>query len=426
MVKLSIETMNKKLKILFATHLFYPAVGGVEIHLKHLTEGLVKRGYDVNVVTSRAYSTEAFFLGDKRRIEKPVEVVDGVHVERLGFQTFGRRILRFFTRVACRIPYPFNHWIRLISLGPRSSKFTSRIIANNPDIIIGSPLPNMNIYYAAKAARKTGKPLIIISCYHMDDRCCFFNKIFFDIMRRADLVVPHTPAEGEFLARIGKINPSKIIPFPPFPLRENQLEPPIKDKQILREKYGIKEKYVVLYLGQHGFHKKVNLILKAMPYVWQIVKDSALVIAGGITEYTRVLKSSAAELEHSYGGKVYFIDNFPASEKDDIFQASDVFVSLSEMESFGIVFVEAMNNGLPMIASKNSVTRFIVDEGETGILIDPKSTTDVAGAILEILKNEELRNRFSENARKKVVELYHPKLLLDRWEEVFTHVTSNR
>ena len=170
--------MTKKPKLLFVSHLFFPAVGGVEIHLKHLTEGLVKRGYDVNVLTTNAYSTEAFFLGDRRRIEKSREVIDGANVERLTFKTSGRRILNFLRAVACRIPYPLGNYIRAISFGPRNRNFLRKIIELNPDVIFGAPLPNLSVRYAYRAAKKLQKPFICIPSYHIFDPCCFYNRLF--------------------------------------------------------------------------------------------------------------------------------------------------------------------------------------------------------------------------------------------------------
>jgi len=82
--------MNHK-KILFVTHLFFPARGGVETHLHRLSQGLAEKGYKIKVLTTNALSTEAFFLNDKRRIDKNREIIDGIKVERLGFRTFGRR-----------------------------------------------------------------------------------------------------------------------------------------------------------------------------------------------------------------------------------------------------------------------------------------------------------------------------------------------
>ena len=217
--------MKKDIKLLFVTHLFHPAIGGVEIHIKHLSAGLVKRGYQVKVLTTNAYSTEAFFLGDKRRIDKPHETIDGVEVERLRFKTFGSRVLRRLCIMACRIKYPFNNWIRMISFGPRNRGFIKRIMAHNVDVIYAAPLPTLNIYYAYKAAKRMKKTLVIIPSYHIFDPCCFYNKIFFKMMREADIVMAQSPMERDYLAKEGRIDKNRIIILPPFPLKEHQLEP---------------------------------------------------------------------------------------------------------------------------------------------------------------------------------------------------------
>jgi glycosyltransferase involved in cell wall biosynthesis len=418
--------MKKDIKLLFVTHLFHPAIGGVEIHIKHLSAGLVKPGYQVNVLTTDAYSTAAFFLGDKRRIDKRHETIDGVEVRRLGFRTFGFRVLRRLCILACRVKYPFNSWIRFLSFGPRNRRFIDKIIAHNPDVIYAAPLPNLTVYYAYKAAKRLKKPLVIIPSYHIFDPCCFYNKIFFKMMREADIVMAHSPMEKDYLAKEGSIDPDKIIILPPFPLKEQQLGPVMKDKTEIRMRYGIREKFVVLYLGQHGPHKNISPVLEGMKYVWQDIKDTALVIAGGITDYTKTLKKQAAQLEKKCQGKIYFLDNFPGKEKDAVFQMSDIFISLSEMESFGIVFVEAMNNGLPVIASKNCVARYIVDESQNGILVEPQCITEVAGAIIELLSDETMRRNFSENARKRAIEKYHPQQIIYTWEEVIANVIANR
>ncbi len=439
--------MKKDIKLLFVTHLFPPAIGGVELHIEHLSADLVKRGYRVKVLTTNAYSTEAFFLGDKRRIGKPHEIIEGVEVERLGFKTFGSQVLRRLCVLAFRIKYPFDNWVRYLSFGPRNRGFIKRIMAHDADVIYAAPLPHLNLYYAYKAARRMKKPLIIIPSYHIFDPYCFYNKIFFKMMREADIVMAQSPMERDYLAKEGNIDKKKIIILPPLPLKEHQLIPREETNEKLlqgvqgggfleksppgseiRERYGIKEKFLVLYLGQHGMHKKVNVVLEAMEYVWQhpAMKDTALVIAGGITDNTKKLKQQAAVLEATGKGKVYFIDNFPAEEKEAIFRMSDIFICLSEMESFGIVFVEAMNSGLPVIASKNCVARYIVDESQTGILVEPQCLTEVAGAIIELLSDETMRQEFSGNARKKVIEKYHPQHIIDTWEEVIANVIANR
>lgn len=409
-------------KILFVTHLFYPAHGGVETHLKRLSQGLVERGYSVKVLTTNAYSTEAFFLGDKRRIDAPREIIDGVEVERLDFRTFGRRTLNLLRALACRITYPFGNWIRSYSYGPRNPLFLEKIIEFSPDLLFASPLPTFNVIYAYKAAKKLRIPFIVIPAFHIQDPFSFHNPLFFKIMRQANLVIAHSEIERDFLQHEGKISPGNLEIFPPLPLdREDfTVTKSFLPKDKLRKKYGITEKKVILFLGQHGRHKNIEPVMKAMPFIWNVMDEVALVIAGGTTAYTRDLKSMAEKLGNTHGKKIRFFDNFPYQEKAAIFDMADIFACLSEFESFGIVFVEAMFHGLPVIASGFGVAGSIVDNFKTGLLVNPHCDVEVAGAIIELLLDDGIREEYGRKGKEKAFKEYHPERILDRWEEILS------
>jgi glycosyltransferase involved in cell wall biosynthesis len=414
-------------KILFVTHLFYPARGGVEIHIKRLSQGLSKKGYQVKVLTSNAYSTEAFFLKDKRRIEKTYEVIDGVEIERLDFRTFGKSALNLMRALACRIKYPLNEWVRFFSFGPRNPHFLKKIMQFQPDLIYAAPLPTLNVHYAYRAAKKLNVPLVVIPSYHIHDPCSFFNSIYFKIMRESDLIMAQSTVEKEFLAKEGNIDSNKIVTFPPLPFDEKDLTADEEklSKEKTKKRYGIKQHYTVLYLGQHGIHKHISQVIKAMEKVWQYFDDVSLVIAGGTTEHTTYLKKMAAEYTQKYGQKIYFLDNFLQEEKNKIYNMADIFISLSEFESFGIVFAEAMLHRVPVIASVFSVARSIVEDFQTGLLVNPHCEVEVSGAILELLLDDDIRRVYGENGRKKALKEYHPAWVLDQWHKIIDSLLNH-
>lgn len=410
--------MNKR--ILFVTHLFYPARGGVEIHIKRLSAGLAAKGYQVKVLTTNAYSTEAFFLKDKRRIDTSHEMIDGVEVERLGFRTFGKSILNFLRSVACRIKYPLNNWIRFYSFGPRNPKFLTKIMQYKPDLIYAAPLPTFNVYYAQKAAKKLNIPLLFIPSYHIHDPCSFYNSIFFRYLRDSEVVMAQSQVEKDFLTEAGGINKDRIVIFPPLPFTEQEMSnlPDRDKKQSTRQRYGITQESVVLYLGQHGVHKNISQVIKAMGFVWEQVDDTALVIAGGTTEYTSQLKDMASQLNGDGINRIYFLDNFPQEEKSRIFNLADIFISLSDFESFGIVFAEAMLHRLPVIASVHSVARSIVDDFKTGLLVNPHCDVEVAGALVEILWDKKLGIEYGLQGHQKALREYNPITILNKWDDI--------
>jgi len=421
MSKLEIKSRTSffQKKLLVVSHLFHPAVGGTEIHLLRLTTKLTQLGFKIKVLTTNAYSTEGFFLNDKRRIKQRFEKINGIEIERLGFRTFGRRTLNFLRNLACHVRYPFNSWIRTYSYGPRNPKFLKKIKEEQPDIILAAPFPTFNMYYAWKGAKELQVPLIIYAAFHLLDPCSYDNPLFYRIMQDASLIGAQTEIEKQFLINHGRIPGHKIEILPPLPITEKSISqpPPNFSRSTLRQKYGISQSKVLLCLGQHGRHKNILPVILAMEYVWQEDKDIALVIAGRTTTYTPVLKNQAEILNSRFGRHIYFFDNFPLQQKEEIWGLADLFINLSEFESFGIVYVEAMQHSLPVIASAFGVAPSIITDFQTGTLVNPRAPSEIAGAIIELIQNEKLLRLYGENGRKKVLEEFDPRIILNKWIE---------
>ena len=410
--------------ILFATHLYAPATGGAESLARNMAEACKLAGNKVTIVTTNAYSTEAFFLCDPRRVNKSRESLNGVDIIRLSATRRFRRLLNFCAGVANRIPYPMRGWAKTLRFGPRNKRFVSRILEQKPDLVVGMPFPMLNTYYAWKAARKLNVPFVLVPCFHLADPTSFSNPFLFRILRRAELVIALTETERNYFIEKLMIKPERVTVIPPGigPSRHAT----VRSKKEIRRLMGIEEAHVVLCLGQHGRHKRILEVIKAMEYVWRILPDTALVIAGGVTEYSRILKKAARKtMAKAKNAKIYFYDNFQADQKDDFYRSADLFVSLSEHESFGIVFIEAMQHGLPAIASFRSVAASIVIEYQCGLLVDPGNPSGLAGAVIEILKDPDISLVYGKNARRKVVRKYSSKAVTRRLLKVLGDVLQS-
>jgi len=81
-----------------------------------------------------------------------------------------------------------------------------------------------------------------------------------------------------------------------------------------------------------------------------------------------------------------FYGDIPRNEISDFYSKLDLFVSASRNETFGIVLIEAMSCGLPVIATKSGGPQEIVNE-ESGILIEKENAPALAGAIENMSKN---------------------------------------
>ncbi|MGC9261787.1 MAG: glycosyltransferase, partial [Phycisphaerae bacterium] len=94
------------------------------------------------------------------------------------------------------------------------------------------------------------------------------------------------------------------------------------------------------------------------------------------------------------------------SDVSDLMSACDIFVLPAPAEPFGLVLIEAMALGKPVIAAAAGGPLEIVADGETGLLFEPGNAESLAQAINRLLENRELRQRMGEAGRKRYEEMF--------------------
>jgi spore coat protein SA len=139
------------------------------------------------------------------------------------------------------------------------------------------------------------------------------------------------------------------------------------ERQRLRRLYRLPQVFTVLFVGRVIPRKGVPVLLQAM-HILNKRLPSHLIIAGrGKPPYIQRLKNLARRL----GVSVSFVGNIAHEDIHSLYQMADCFVCPSqEHESFGLVNVEAMASGLPVIASNNGGIREIITSGHNGYLVD--------------------------------------------------------
>jgi glycosyltransferase involved in cell wall biosynthesis len=141
---------------------------------------------------------------------------------------------------------------------------------------------------------------------------------------------------------------------------------------------------ILLHLGRISEASKADLepLLLVVAGLRLKFTNVALVIAGRApgNGYISYLQGVAARLNIS--DRVFFRPDFPFSEKPSLYRAADIFVSIADniQETFGLVILEAMAAGLPVVASDWSGYRDLVQDSETGFLI-PTTWSDQAGEV---------------------------------------------
>jgi glycosyltransferase involved in cell wall biosynthesis len=192
------------------------------------------------------------------------------------------------------------------------------------------------------------------------------------------------------------------------------------------DKFRISQKEMVLFFGQHGVHKGILHVIKAMEYVWREKEDVALVIAGNPTAHTMEIEKKIAKLDSTHQSRVYLFKSVSEAEKRGLLQAADIFVSVSPFESFGIVFLEAWHEKLPVIGCKRGGSSKLIDEFKDGLLVEFANSPQLAGAIMELLENEETRKKMGDQGFKKVWENYTWDRIMDKWENLYHEVVRRK
>ncbi len=196
----------------------------------------------------------------------------------------------------------------------------------------------------------------------------------------------------------------------PFGIDTNIFSPAVRSPE-LSKKYGITPTdRVVLFLGgldRAHYFKGVEVLLKASSSLYSqlTTHNYKLVIAG-----EGDLRPLYQQLAHNLGiaEHVIFTGYVPEQEKPTYFNLADIVVlpSIDRTEAFGVVLLEAMACGKPVIASNLPGVRSVVKHQETGLLVTPGSVESLAASLTTLLQDSALRGTMGEVARKRVEELY--------------------
>ena len=218
----------------------------------------------------------------------------------------------------------------------------------------------------------------------------FFNRIAFKMI---DKVIPITPWELDILNKYIE-DKEKITVI------KNGMDG-ILFKKIsnnnFREKYNIKEKFLVLFFGRLNPTKGPEMLAKAAIEITKKRKDIAFVWIGPDEGKAEEVKS----LIKNFNNMNYFGPIRGKEKVAEMYQASDVYVLPSYREGLPLTLFEAMASGLPIIASPVNGVPYEMKEGENGFFVNYGDIEKLKEKILYLLDNKKLRDEISKNNYQK-------------------------
>jgi phosphatidyl-myo-inositol alpha-mannosyltransferase len=176
----------------------------------------------------------------------------------------------------------------------------------------------------------------------------------------------------------------------------------------------------VLFVGRLEKRKGLKFLLRAWPSVLERQPDARLVVVGRgrpLEGYRRFARRQGWSPED-----VVFAGYVPSEDLPRYYQACDVFCAPNTgQESFGIVLLEAMAAGAPIVASDIPGYRDVISDGLQGVLVEPQKPAAIADAVWRLLADPELRASMRHAGQKKAEAYDWPRVaaqVLDYYAEV--------
>ena len=378
------------MKIVLTTEWFYPDVGGVASHVRDLALRLSEKKFEVFVLTK------------KKR---------GRNVKDFPFEVIEINSLIPVSNVV--IPVKLNEIEKVLS-------------SIKPDIVHAHHLFNPTSLSSLIVAHKCNIPNILTnhSAYFYDydyllRMIGFTIRPFKFVLKRVDKVIAVSEVAKKFIRTISPncdivvisngVDCTRFTPHGPKSFRDN-----------------IGGDFVILYVGRIVPRKGLHILIQALSLIEREIPDIKLLVVGsGYGSYYM----SILEMIHSYNlnDKVIFLGKVMESKLPEVYRSADVFVLPSLFgEAFGIVILEALASGVPVIASATGGVKEIIIDYVNGLLLKRVCAEEIAKLLLELFYDNNLRKKLAINGREFVLKYYDWSVVEPKILEVYDEVLINR
>lgn len=351
-------------------NMYYNITNQVSPHFFYYpAELMLKKGFDVEVLTKLF----------PERDESEYEVNNGIKVRR--FQKSSVKFCPTLLKYMLKNDYSLIHQHTVAFLEDYVPWIVSRI--KKTPIVFTSHNPGLPRY----ENRQDIKARIVKTTLKIRDSVIF---------------IAFTEFQANLYRSFG-IKNIKIIP--------HGIDPAVFDvpkNYEIAEKYGLEENNI-LCVGNIDPRKGQHLLVGCMPEILKNHPKTMLLLVGRTFKdyqrgYLKMLKSKIEKM--GLKRNVAFLNDVSKDELIHLYLLSDVFAFPTDYEIFGIVFLEAMAAGLPIISTDRPYIKEILQDGDAGILVK-REQKEFEEGIISLLDDEGLRKRLSNNGKKAVEEKYH-------------------
>ena len=377
---------DDKYKIVYCTPALYSAGGTervVSVKANYFADVL---GYDVTVIVTEGKNGNSFFpLSDK------VKVINlGLNFEELWNISFFRKTLLYLHKQ--------RKYRKLL---------TKELMSIRPDITITTLRREINFINSINdGSKKIGEQHLSRTNYRkIDTRFSkYYEKIFFwwwkdrvvTSLTKLDRLVVLTSDSASEWPELTNIT---MIPDP-LPIKVNNRSP-LASKRVIT-------------IGRYSYEKGYDLLLK----IWSIVEKRCtdwqldIFAMGDPTPYVKIMDELSIDKKRCHL-------NSSVVDVEGEYINNSILVQPSRTEGFGLVLVEAMACGLPVISFDcENGPRSIISDGEDGFLIPPFEVDFFADRLVQLINDGELRKKMGEKGQRKS-QLYQIDSVGRQWKQLF-------
>lgn len=375
-----------KYKIVYCTPALYSAGGTervVSVKANYFAEHL---GYDVTIIVTEGNKGNSFFpLSDK------VKVVNfGLGFEDLWNKPFLKKIYLYLVKQ--------RKYKRLL---------TRELLRIQPDITITTLRREINFIHEIKdGSRKIGELHLSRANYRgVEDRESSSIKSLFSKWWKKDVI-----SNLQRLDKFVVLNENAVLEWPELD-NVTMIPDPLPLK--MEEKSALQSKRIVT-IGRYSYEKGYDFLLRIWALVEKKYPDWQLNVygMGDPTPYVKLMDELSVDPRRCHL-------NSSLVDVESEYLRSSILVQPSRTEGFGLVLVEAMACGLPVVAFDcENGPRSLIEDGEDGFLIPPYDVESFADRLMQLMDDEKLRTKMGEKGLMKSQQ-YHISKIASQWEQLF-------
>ena len=415
---------KSRLHVCLVTPAYPPTIDGFSTYIRDLAVSLVKLGQKVTVIC--ADSTHGPLLSDQEIIDSGIRVIwlcqqFNIFHKALRFATglsqsaWSLRIYNALVKYHYQIPFDLIEFTNWGAQGLIHSlhKIVPQVVRVTTGIKQVLSFGYTDSIGPRNILSKTLEGLVV-------RRLHFLEKLS---VRRSDFLI--LPSKGHWNAieniyGLTSVDKAKatIIPFGTNTYKVKTSSKKLDDWPCQ-----------ILFVGRLSYRKGFDVFMKSLPMVFAAAKGKVKVtILGQDTLYdpngTSFWDKFSSELNNELRSNIEYRGPVNDDVRDEAYSQCAIFVAPSRYESFGLMYIEAMCYGVPVIGCNNGGAPEVIKNNVTGVIVEPGNMIALAEALLILINNPPLRHRMGQAGRKSAINFFSRERMAEKTLELYHDITS--